>query len=273
MTKAPSGGAVPLRTAGYREQVLRLALTPRWLGLLAVALLLASGFAWLGSWQLQRSRQNATPVVIQSAKPLQQVLAPQQALPSAAGDTPVIVRGTLDVSQAVVVDGRRAAGRPVSWLVAPVLVQIADGTARLPVVIGSFEAFSTVSTHSASVEFTAMLQPSEEPSPATADGDTGSVSSADLINRWGGPIYAGFVFADRATLQQVSDTGLTVIDPPKQETSRGFALLNLSYAVQWWIFAVIACFLWWRLLRDNYNDRQAENTVPEISTSKESLTP
>ena len=47
------------RRAGYRDRVLRTALRPRWLALLALALALASVFAWLGTWQLDRARSEA----------------------------------------------------------------------------------------------------------------------------------------------------------------------------------------------------------------------
>ncbi len=236
--------------------MLRLALTPRWLGLLLVALLIASGFAWLGSWQLARSRENADPVVIQKPRPLQELVQPQEGLPPEAGNTPAIVRGSLDADQTVIVDGRRRDGEPVDWLVAPVLMTTAAGTARLPVVLGAFPAGRTPPpADSVEVDFTAMLQPSEEPAAPQQDGDTGAVSSADLVARWGSPIYAGFVFADEPTMRAAADDGLQVIEPPTIEQDRGYAILNLSYAVQWWIFAAIAFFLWWRLLRDNYADR------------------
>lgn len=238
--------------------MLRLALRPKWLALLAFALLVATVFAFLGNWQLKRSRQNATPVTIGAAKPISEVIKPQQGLPAAAATTPVMVDGVLHSEQVVVVDGRRDKGSPVRWLVAPVYLSQPNSTgadARLPVVLGAVPETGQIPTLPAgqNVHFTAMLQPSEEPAAATADGDTGAVSSADLVSRWGNPIYAGFVFADTATARSLQ---LTPIEAPKPQTDTGYAVLNLSYALQWWLFAAVACFLWWRVLRDAYRDEQ-----------------
>ena len=235
--------------------MLRLALRPKWVGLLLLALAIASAFAWLGSWQLARSRANATPLVIQAAKPVGEVVQPQQSLPELAATTPIIVTGLLQGSEAAVVDGRRSNGTPVRWLLAPVEVPTAQGgttqPARMPVVLGSFAAKGPVpAVPTRQVRVQGLIQPSEDPSPPEADGTLTAVSSADLVNRWGQPIYAGFLFADPDTARLA---GVDPVPPPTLPTSTGFAILNLSYAVQWWIFAAVACFIWWRLLRDEFN--------------------
>lgn len=257
------GWSGELPEPGYRVMVLRLALRPKWLALLVLALAIASAFAALGSWQLDRSRENATPVIIGAPKPLDTVLQPQQHLPPDAATTPVIISGTLEPDLAVVVDGRRHEGQEVNWLVAPIAVDQPAG-ARIAVVLGWFPLDDTppvvAEVH---VELTAMLQPSEEPAAATANGDTSAVSGADLVARWQPPIYSGFVFGDEALLAQIdAPPALGVVPAPVIEPSRSFAVLNLSYAVQWWIFAIIAVFLWWRLLRDAYHDEQPGTDHP-----------
>ncbi len=39
---------------------------------------------------------------------------------------------------------------------------------------------------------------------------------------------------------------------PTETASGGFDLQNLSYALEWWVFAGFAVFLWWRLVRDDH---------------------
>jgi len=52
--------------------------------------------------------------------------------------------------------------------------------------------------------------------------------------------------------------GLSTIgtEPPPTESELNW--LNLFYAMQWVIFGVFALYLWWRLVRDEW-EREAEN--------------
>jgi cytochrome oxidase assembly protein ShyY1 len=234
----------------YGGDVLRLALRPKWLSLLALVLLVATAFVVLGNWQLARSRENADPVLkIEPAEPIADVLAPQQGLPPKAATVPVIASGRLAADQALVVGQRRDHGAAVRWLIAPLEVSLPDGVARLAVVLGSVpdDGRPVPELAPAPVRMEAMMQPPEQPLPVNPDGSLASVSTADLINRWGPPLYSGFVFADPQT---AAHFGVKPIDPPKPQADKGFAILNLSYAIEWWVFASLAVFIWWRLLRD-----------------------
>jgi cytochrome oxidase assembly protein ShyY1 len=51
---------------------------------------------------------------------------------------------------------------------------------------------------------------------------------------------------------------------PESEPPSGFALQNLSYALQWWLFAGFAVFFWWRLVRDAH-ERELERREAESS--------
>lgn len=230
--------------------MLRLALTPRWLGLLAVALLIATVFATLGNWQLSRSRQQAPEAPVAQPQPLPEVFGPRQALDAPTARTPVIVTGTVEDRPAVLITDRRYQGQHVSWVVVPVLV---DGTdARLPVVLGVIPAGRPApETHSVGVRVQTFLQASEDPQPSGPEGHYTSLGVAELLNAWGPPVYGAFVFADQATAEAAAPgAGITALpqDPPEAEDV-GYAILNLSYALQWWVFAGFALFIWWRLLQ------------------------
>jgi cytochrome oxidase assembly protein ShyY1 len=76
-----------------------------------------------------------------------------------------------------------------------------------------------------------------------------SLSAADLVNDWGAPVYAGYLLAESAP------SGLVAVPPPPVDG--GVQILNLSYALQWWVFAAFAVFLWWRVVRDDHEGRHA----------------
>ena len=251
--------------------MLRLALTPRWLGLLVLALLIATAFATLGNWQLSRSRQQAPPAQAVQAQPLTEVFGPHQALDGPTARTPVIVTGTVENREPVLVTGRRYQGQDVSWLVVPVLVEGTD--ARLPVVLGVIPAGRPApGVEPAEVRLESFLQASEDPQAPAADGTYTSLGIAELLNDWGQPLYSAFVFADQATADAAAPgAGVTALpqDPPEADDS-GYALLNLSYALQWWVFAVFAMFIWWRLLQRAHALRTLEaEDVPDETPQRQ----
>ena len=110
--------------------------------MLALALALASGFAWLGSWQWDRSQAEADERELReraAADPvaLSEVLAPQQALDGDAGRATVLVSGDLEAAAARISPRRDLEGRTGSWVVAPLVVDGAGPAgARLAVVLG-----------------------------------------------------------------------------------------------------------------------------------------
>ena len=73
----------------YGHGVLRTALQPRWLALLALVLVVCVAFGWLGSWQLgvardKGARQAAREVTALPPAPLDDVLVAQQPFPTPA---------------------------------------------------------------------------------------------------------------------------------------------------------------------------------------------
>jgi len=71
---------------------------------------------------------------------------------------------------------------------------------------------------------------------------------AELLNLWAepGPVYGGYLVM--ATAPVGLDTVSTVV--PQSETELN--LLNLFYALEWAIFGVFALYLWFRLVRDQW---------------------
>jgi hypothetical protein len=63
-------------------------------------------------------------------------------------------------------------------------------------------------------------------------------------------LYGAYVVA-RATLPSDADAGVVAADLDQlPAASRFTGLRNILYAIEWWVFAGFAVFLWWRLVRD-----------------------
>lgn len=217
--------------------------------MLALALALASVFAWLGDWQLQRSRDEAAREAAARARAaevvdLQDLMEPATAITGEAVGRAVRARGRLEPGKALLVPGRERDGEPGAWLVAPLRVQAA-GDATLPVALGWLpEGAQPPALPEGTVELTGRLEQSEPPvglEPGTT-GEVPALSSADLVNLWEPPLYTGYL--------AVTEPVAPLRPVPESEPPSGFALQNLSYALQWWLFAAFAVFFWWRLVRD-----------------------
>ena len=89
-------------------------------------------------------------------------------------------------------------------------------------------------------------------SPQQSDFESGkrtALSVAQGINLWADApdgVYGGYVVLDAAP------AGLETIPTPPPNREVSLNLLNVFYAVEWVIFAGFAVFLWWRLVRDEW---------------------
>jgi cytochrome oxidase assembly protein ShyY1 len=240
--------------------VLRTALRPRWLALLVVVLVAASGMALLGQWQLNRAREQRTDPAEQareqaSPRPIEQVLAPRQTFPRDAVNTRVTVTGDWDPVRRLLVTDRELGGRSGFWVLVP--LRLADGSA-VPVVRGWVASPSDPAAAGPvgrDVQVTGFLQPSEPPAQRTPGQSSGlpagqvdRVSVTELVNQWPYPLITGFVVQQAQTPATGPAPGL--IPPPVSD--QGLDLQNLSYAVQWWLFAGFGLFFWYRLVRDDH---------------------
>ena len=257
--------------------MLRAVLRPAPLALLALALALATGFALLGQWQLDRSRAVEASPALERPRPLGDVLAPAETFRSDGDGQVVSATGRFGADLVgdpaagadgqVLVAGRDRDGRDGSWVVAPFRVDGAtasggtddDAAARaavLPVVLGWVSpqvaaqgVAALPGPPSGDVEVTGRLLIGEPPR-GLGSGPDGAVvralAPADLVNVWDARLYTGFVIASEpaasAPLLQVSSA------PPL----RGTDWRSFSYALQWWLFAGFAVFFWWRVVRERF---------------------
>lgn len=259
MTLNGTTGPGPREAAGYRGEVLRTALRPRWLALLVVVLLAATGMARLGEWQLSRARDRGNETAVERAAspavPLTSLLAARQSLPPDAAGRRVSVQGRWDGARQVLVVDRLQAGVRGLWVLTP--LRLDDGSA-VAVVRGwtataDAPAASTASLPSGPVTVEGVLRPGEAAADR-APGETSGLPSgqvdridfATFVQDWDFPLFTGYVVATSPLTP-----GLAAV-PPVASGGGGLAWQNLSYALQWWLFALFGLFLWFRLVRDDH---------------------
>jgi surfeit locus 1 family protein len=229
--------------------VLRTALRPRWLGLLAVALLFVVAFVQLGRWQLGVAEDKALKEQLEAAKKvgvveLSTVLQPHSPFPGELSGRPVRATGTYAADEQVLVTDRRLDGQTGWWVVTALHT---DAGPTLPVLRGFVTSPDAVPAPPAGpVTVRGGLAPAESPlsSAGLPQGQLRSVDLSVLVNQWSGDLYNAFVFLE----EQKPASDLTTVPTPTP--TPGINWRNASYAAQWWVFALFALWLWWRMVRD-----------------------
>jgi cytochrome oxidase assembly protein ShyY1 len=267
------------RVAGAREPttMLRAAVRPRMLALLLLLLGAAAVCGRLGVWQLDRAEIRGASATAQrlaaqeAVAPvgLGDVLAPQTAFSGELVGRRVVARGVYDAAGQVIVVNRALDGRTGYLVLTPLSVtddrpdlaagsaspavaaQVPAGTPVLPVVRGWVavpDDAAALAVPAGEVTVTAWLQSSEASGRADLpEGQVDAISSAALLNRWGGPIWTGYAVLTASDPNQ--GDALTLLPAPVR-SGTGLNLQNLAYAAQWWIFGGFAIFLWLRMVRD-----------------------
>jgi len=246
-----------------REVMLR----PRWIGLLALCLVVAGVFSWLLQWQLTRALAT-NPVAegqTEQVVPLDDVVAPRGVLDGPLVGQRVDVTGTWDPDDFLVVTDRMNDGVEGYWVTG----RLETSGASLATAIGWAEtldaaeaAIDVLSQNAtdADVELTGRIISSEDPAvPGREDPHAiGAMSSAALLAVWDveGDVYRPFFVANDAT-GGIAEAGLHEISSPAPAPDSKVNLLNLFYAVEWAIFAGFSFYLWYRLAKDAW-ERELE---------------
>ena len=242
--------------------MLRTALRPRFLGLLGLVLVVGFAFVLLGRWQLGVAESEAHRDAVDQARArapvaLTSVLRPHERFRGDLSSRPVTATGHYTEGQLLVPD-RRLDGRSGSWVVTPFVVDESGGT--IAVLRGFVTDPSEAGTPPAgTLTIAGGLAPGESPTrtPVQA-GQIGSVDPSVLVNTWPGDLYNAFVFLESE--DPATGAQLTKVPTPVGDT--GIRWRNAAYAVQWWIFAGFALWLWWRMVRDEHRREQAEGAAP-----------
>lgn len=246
-----------------REVMLR----PRWIGLLAVCLVVAGIFSWLLQWQLTRALATSPVAEGQTEEvvPLDDVVDPGGYLDGPYVGQRVDVVGTWDADNFLVVTDRVNVGVEGYWVTGRLVVDGASLATAIGWAATEDEAEEAVTELSAAatgdeVELTGRIIASEDPTdPSHVDPHAiGAMSSAELLGHWDveGAVYRPYFVANDAT-GAITDAGLEAIASHAPEAESNINLLNLFYAAEWAIFAGFSFYLWYRLAKDAW-ERELE---------------
>ena len=233
----------------------RVARRPKWIAALFLALGVASIFGLLGQWQLDRSIEQGTIIErnTETVVPLESVATPQSVITSEASGRMVSVECRFVEGDDVVLDNRRTLQGVGQWLVRHCMTEQGNS---LTVAVGFAPSGVSANTLPATTgEIVGRYVPTESPQQSDfVAGEISTVAIPELLNLWAdpGPVYGGYLVLSEAP------EGLTTIGTEAPPTESELNWLNLFYALQWVIFGLFALYLWWRLVRDEW-EREAEN--------------
>ncbi|TNM38459.1 SURF1 family protein [Nocardioides albidus] len=241
------------------------------LGLVCVAIAIGMGGWQYDAWQ---ARRDAERVDLTHAEPVAigDVIGPDDPFPTAGLGRPVEVRGTFLATGTVLVSGRPGAqGADGDWLVTPITVGD-DSAPAVPVVRGWVPAGTDLASLPAppagEVALTGWLQPPEGSGAVDEDPQDDVLPElriADLVQRVDQDLYGAYVVAEEPPAADAAAgvQGATLDQLP--QASRFTGLRNILYAIEWWVFAVFAAFLWWRYVRDATSERGTEEAESEAA--------
>ena len=262
----------------HAATVWTVARRPRWIAALALALVVAAGFAGLSQWQLARAVATGTVIArdTETVVPLEDVAKPQSPVTDRANAQLVTVAGRWNPGDYSIVSDRLDKGRSGYWVVGHFSTAFDSGTtAGLAVAVGWSANRAGATSALTALERDASLSaapitgryiPAEGPQDSDFEhGRLSTMTPGAFLNTWKAPDAAG-IYGGYLTLAEVV-AGLTRIDSPKPSSDVEVNLLNVFYAVEWVVFAGFAIFLWYRLVRDAWERERDEAAETDAADS------
>ena len=256
-------------------------LAPRFWAVHLVALLCAGAAGWLGVWQYDawqtRRAFDAADLTLVEPRPLDAVIGPDDPFPGTRVGQPVVLEGTWVPDGTVYVSGREQGRRTGFWAVTPLAIGASDDPA-VPVVRGFTRTVADApAPPRGPARLVGWLQPPEgtgEVDPDPDDDVLPQLRIADVIQHVDQDLYGAYaVVADRAAAGRwpvgdaATNPGTGGLAPAALEqlpdAGRFTAVRNLLYALEWWVFAAFAVFIWWRWAPDTAAAEREEDEPPD----------
>jgi cytochrome oxidase assembly protein ShyY1 len=235
------------------RDVLRLALTPRWLVWLLVLLVLVAAAIVLGRWQWDRTQT----ILAAERAALGQPVSVSEVFADAGDDLrevppegigrPVTATGSYESDLQVAVTSRELDGKPGVWIVTGLRLQDGSIVAILRGWLPSATDPGAV-VPTGTVTVTGVLQPDEGfyADAQTPAGTVASIAHDRLATAWQEAVLPGFVVL--ASQDPSTDPAPLPVPQTVQTADVPFPLQNFFYAFQWWIFAAFGVVVYVRWL-------------------------
>lgn len=249
------------------------------MGSLLLVLVLVTCFVGLSAWQVDRAQHKndvTDSAGVDELKDFNDVMDAQAPMPGILADQRVSLSGHWIPDAQVVIPGRVQDGDSGYWVVTMFApdgahlgegVKVADAekkTIAIPVVRGFTTDEDTAMNSEArdgQVELAARIGPIEGPVEGNdlPDGQVHTVSTSQIINLFPDLLtYSGFLIPETAdgAAASVGTDGLEQVPTTTTRDEGGFDLQSAVYALEWIIFAAMALYMWFQLLRDDYVRRR-----------------
>lgn len=251
------------------DDVYRFLLTPRWIALHVVVLLVIPAFVLLGRWQFGRfeersaNSERVTANIEAAPVPLDQLAAPGRPVRQDDRFRKVTVTGTYDPAHALVVRRRPQEGRNGFYVLTPLVTGQGTGVivnrGWVPAGPTADAPPEVPAPPAGQVTVTGRLRPSETEESSGITNRAGLppgqvlLIDADAIGK-GLPyrLVGGYV---ELTAQQ-PESAAAPAPVPAPDVGAGGGL-NLAYGIQWWLFIGIAIGGWILMIRREVAERRA----------------
>ncbi len=252
--------------------MLNLLRTPRWLGFTAVVLIAIIAFGLLSAWQWSRAEQHRTERIALAAALAQAPRDLSAVVDESIEWTPVTVQGSYRADLQVVVRKRPMDSRNGFWLMTP--LERAGGSSVwvnrgwLPVTGDALATPELPTPPAGTVTVTGLLRPFDTVASDANEGlPAGQISAPALsaLPQVDAPVaeYVQLLSSDP------EQDGLVPLPMPEIEMDEG---RNISYAVQWLLFAGVAIVGWFFFLRREAREDAEQPTDVDDARTPTSVT-
>ena len=244
--------------------LLRVAVSPRWLVALALTLCAVVGCGALASWQWSRTQAILAAERAAAERPvdLDRLLPSDGEWPTSETGRTVRLSGAFTGNE-ILLDGRELGGDRGVWVVSEFET---DGGNHIIVVRGWLPE-GEPSRPSNAETVLGVLHPDERFYPgANSPSRIVTIDAGDVGEFWNVRMVPGYVieqgFFGQTTIRSVTQTqpGVPQFVPPTVVTDVPFPLQNFFYAIQWWVFAAFAVVIYVRWLYLEARNRAGETT-------------
>ena len=240
--------------------MLALLRTRRWIAFTLLVIAAIVAFGLLSRWQWSRADERRAEHVALLAESASPAIPLAEALAAPQEWMPVTVTGTYDAASTRLIRQRPLNGANGFW-VATLLMTDRGGTVWVnrgwvPVTGAATQAQAPPAPPAGSVTISGRLRSGERaPQPMPSDLPAGQASALDPAIL-GAQVTGYYV---EMTASDPPDSGVTVLPLPDIDESR-----NVSYAVQWLLFAAVAVAGWFFFLRREARE-DAAHTAEEVT--------